>query len=263
MIFGYIVGRNISLIRKDGIGTPDQIKQRAAELVTAKADVIFGGGSQTTSALKRQTSSIPIVTMSTNPVGLGFAASLARPGGNITGVSLLGPEVAGKRLELLKEIIPEVSRAAVFWNPEDPGAQFSLIETQVASKSLMIDLHPFQTRTVTDIDSAFSAAKEEAVQAVILLPAPFMGTNASRIAELALANRLPTFGFGKGEAKAGQLLAFGPNIPATARRAAYFVDRILKGASPSDLPIEQPTNFELAINLKTAKSLQQVASPYS
>jgi putative tryptophan/tyrosine transport system substrate-binding protein len=188
--FGYVAGQNILLVLKDGAGAPDQINQRAAELVAVKPDVIFGGGSQTTTALKRQTRSIPIVTMSTNPVGLGFVASLARPEGNVTGVSPLGPEVAGKRLELLKEIIPDADTAAVFWNPEDPGAKFSLAETQTATKALKIDLHPFETRTATDIDTAFSAAKKEAVDAVILLPAPFMGTNARRIAELAIANRL-------------------------------------------------------------------------
>jgi putative tryptophan/tyrosine transport system substrate-binding protein len=168
---------------------------------------------------------------------------------------LLGPEVAGKRLELLKQLIPEAATAAVLWNPDDPGAQFSLAETQAASRALMINLRSFETRTVADIDSAFSAATKEAVQAVILLPAPFMGRTAGRIAELALANRLPTFGFGKAEAEAGELLSFGPDIPAAARRAAYFVDRILKGTSPSDLPVEQPTKFVLAINLKTAKAL--------
>ena len=259
--FGYVVGQNISLIRKDTAGNLDRLDQLAAELVAAKVDVIFGGGSQNTGALKRQTSSIPIVTMSTNPLGLGFVASLARPGGNITGVSLLGPEVAGKRLELLKQLIPEVSTASVLCNPDDPGAQFSLAETQAASKTLMINLRSFETRTVADIDSAFSAATKEAVQAVILLPAPLMGRSAGRIAELALANRLPTFGFGKAEAEAGELLSFGPDIPAAVRRAAYFVDRILKGTSPGDLPVEQPTKFELIINLKTAKALGLTVPP--
>jgi putative ABC transport system substrate-binding protein len=253
--FGYVVGGNISLISKNIEGNLDRIDQLAAELVAINPDVIFGGGSQTTIALKRQTSTIPIVTMSTNPLGLGFIASLARPGGNITGVSLLGPEVAGKRIELLKELIPGIDTAAVLWNPDDPGAHFSLLETQAASKALKINLLSFETRTLADIDSVLSAATKEAVQAVILLPAPIMGRSAARIAELALTDRLPTFGFGKAEAKAGELVSFGPDIPAAARRAAYFVDRILKGATPGDLPVEQPTKFELVINLKTAKAL--------
>jgi putative tryptophan/tyrosine transport system substrate-binding protein len=230
--FGYVVGQNISLVLKNATGNSDRLNQLAAELVAAKVDVIFGWGSQATSALRRQTNRIPIVMTSTNPVGLGFVASLARPGGNITGLSLLGPEVAAKRLQLLKELTPEAVRAAILWNP-DPGAQFSL----------------------ADIDIAFSAATKEGVQAVVLLPAPFIGRNAGRIAELALANRLPTLAFDKAEVKAGELLSFGPVIPAAMRRAAYFVDRILKGASPSDLPVEQPIMFELVINLKTAKTL--------
>jgi putative ABC transport system substrate-binding protein len=253
--FGYVVGQNLSLIRKDPEGNLDRLDQIAAELVTTNVDVIFSVGSQTTIALKRLTSTIPVVTMSTNPLGLGFVASLARPGGNITGVSLLGPEVAGKRIELLKELIPGVDTAAVLWNPDDPGAHFSFIETETAGKALRINFHSFETRTLGDIDSAFPAATKEAVQAIILLPAPIMSKSAARIAELALANRLPTFGFGKAEAKAGELLSFGPDIPAAARRAAYFVDRILKGASPADLPVEQPTKFELVINLKTAKAI--------
>jgi putative tryptophan/tyrosine transport system substrate-binding protein len=253
--FGYVVGQNIWLIRKIIEGNLDRLDQLAAELVALNPDVIIGGGSQTTIALKRQTSTIPIVTLSTNPIGLGFVASLARPGGNITGVSLLGPEVAGKRIELLKELIPGVNTAAVLWNPDDPGAHFSLLETQAAGKVLKIDLHSFETRTLADIDSAFYAATKEGVQAVILLPAPFMGRSAARIAELSLADRLPAFGFEKADAKAGELVSFGPDIPAAARRVGYFVDRILKGASPSDLPVEQPTKFEMVINLKTAKAL--------
>jgi putative ABC transport system substrate-binding protein len=255
MDYGYAVGQNISLLRKDASGDLDRVNQLAADLVAAKVDILFGTGSQTTAALKRVTNTIPIVTMSTNPVGLGFVASLARPGGNITGMSLLGPEVAGKRFELLKSIIPNVKKVGIFWNPDDPAARFSLEETETAAKKLSVELHVAETREVADFNRAFSEATKEEVQALILLPAPFMSRNASRIAELALANRLPTFGFVKPEAAAGELLSFGANIPAAARRAAYFVDRILKGDSPSDLPVEQPTKFDLVINLKTAKAL--------
>jgi putative tryptophan/tyrosine transport system substrate-binding protein len=248
-------GAEYSLILRDTGGNPDRLDQLASELVALDPDVIFGAGSPSTMALKRKTSTIPIVTLSASPLGLGFVASLARPGGNITGVSLFGPEVAAKRIELLKEIIPNAATAAVFWNPDDPSAQFSLSETQVASAALQLNLRVFETRTLSEIDNAFSAATKENVQAVILLPALFMGRNAGRIAELALASRLPTFGFVKAEPKAGELLSFGPDLPAAARRVAYFVDRILKGAHPGDLPVEQPTEFELVINLKTAKTL--------
>ena len=258
--FGYVVGQNITLIWKDAAGDMDRLNQLAAELVAAKVDVVFGTSSQITGALKRQTNSIPIVSIS-SAVELGFAASLARPGENITGLSMLGPEVAGKRIELLKEIIPDAATVAAFWNPDEPGARFSLMETQAASTALALNLHVFETRDVADLDSAFSAATKEGDQAVILLPAPFMGRNAERIAELALRNRLPTFAFIKEEAKAGELVSFGPSIFAATRRAAYFVDRILKGASPSDLPIEQPTKFDLVINLKTAKALRLEIPP--
>jgi putative ABC transport system substrate-binding protein len=253
--FGYMVGQNISLIHKNAAGNSDRLNQLAAELVAAKVDVLFGSSSQPTRALTRSTSSIPIVMMSTNSVGLGLVASLARPGGNITGLSILGPEVAGKRLELLKELIPHAATAAAFWNPDDPGAQFSLAETQAASTALRINLHCFETRAVADFDPAFSAAAKEGAQAVILLPAPVFPTNAGRISELALRNRLPAIGSVREEANAGELLSFGANLPATARRAAYFIDRILRGTNPSDLPVEQPTKFELVINLKTANAL--------
>jgi putative tryptophan/tyrosine transport system substrate-binding protein len=253
--FGYVVGQNITLTWKDAAGDMGRLNQVAAELVAAKADVVFGMSSSTTFALKRQTNSIPIVSISADPVGTGLVASLARPGGNITGLSLLGPDVAGKRIELLKEIIPDAATVAAFWKPDEQGARFSLRETQAASTSLALNLRVFETREVADLDSAFSDAAKEGDQAVILLPAPFMGRNAGRIAELALRNRLPTFAFVKEEAKAGELVSFGPSILAATRRAAYFVDRILKGASPSDLPVEQPTKFDLVINLKTAKAL--------
>jgi putative ABC transport system substrate-binding protein len=253
--YGYVVGQNIFLKERYAAGKEDPLNQLAAELVAANVDVFWAGGSQATSALKRLTSSIPIVTVGTNPVGLGFVASLARPGGNITGVSLLGPEVAAKRIELLKEIIPNAATAAVFWNPDDPSAHFSLTETQAASTALALNLRVFETRELADFDSALSAATREAAQAIILLPSPLLDQNADRIAQLALSNRLPTFGFFKEAAKAGELVSFGPNILATTRRSAYFVDRILKGTSPSDLPVEQPTKFDLVINLKTAKAL--------
>jgi putative ABC transport system substrate-binding protein len=258
---GYVAGQNISVIRKDIEADLDRLDQLAAELVAANPDVIFGSGSQATMALKRQTSSIPIVTFSTNPLGLGFVASLARPGGNITGVSLLGPEVAGKRVEMVKELIPGIEAAAALWNPDDPGAHFSFLETQAACKALKIDLRSFETRTPSDIDTAFSDLSKDGIQAVIVLPAPFTAKSASRIAELAVVNRLPTFAFAKSEASAGELLSFGADTRAVARRAAYFVDRILKGASPSDLPVEQPAKFELVINLKTAKALGLTVPP--
>jgi putative ABC transport system substrate-binding protein len=252
---GYLEGQNLTLEYRGASEQADRLKQFAAELVATKVDVIFASGSQAIRAAQSQTNSIPIVTISSNPVGLGFVASLARPGGNITGLSLLGPEVAAKRFELLKELIPGIVKAAVFWNPNDPGAQFSLAETKVAAKALMVEVQILETRDVADFDNAFRAAARESAGAVILLPAPLMGRHAGRIAELALETRLPTLCFSTSETRVGELISYGPDQVAVFRRAAYFVDRILKGTSPSDLPVEQPTKFELAINLKTARAL--------
>jgi putative ABC transport system substrate-binding protein len=192
---------------------------------------------------------------STNPVGLGFVASLARPGGNITGLSLLGPEVAGKRLELLKDIVPGIAKVAVLWNPDDPAAQFSLKETQAAAEALKVNLQILETRDVDAFDGAFLAATREGAAGVILLPAPLMSRNAGRIANLAMQSRLPTLFYSEDSVKAGGLISYGASLIAIHRRGAYFVDRILKGANPADLPVEQPTKFELVINLKTAKAI--------
>ena len=258
---GYVVGQNLLFDYRGAAEHADRLNQLAAELVAAKVDVIFASGSQATRAIQGQTSTIPIVTMSTNPVGLGFVASLARPGGNITGVSLLGPEVAGKRFELLKQLVPAIVNVAIFWNPNDPGARFSLTETQAAAKALAVNLIVLETRDPADIDGAFLAATREAASAVILLPAPITNSSAPRIAELALQSKLPTLFFSDEGIKAGGLASYGPNLVGSYRRAAHFVDRILKGAKPGDLPVEQPTKFDLAINLNTAKAIGLIVPP--
>jgi putative tryptophan/tyrosine transport system substrate-binding protein len=236
-------------------GREDRLAELAADLVADKVDVIFAAGSQATHAARQKTTSIPIVMTSTNPVGLGFVASFARPGANITGLSLLGPEIAGKRLELLKEIVPDTAKVAVLWNPDDPGAQFSLKETQTAGEALRICLQILETYDVDAFDGAFLAATRERAAAVILLPGPLMSRNAGRIAELAMQRRLPTLLFSKESVKVGGLISYGSDTSAIYRRAAYFVDRILKGAKPAGFPVEQPTKFDLAINLKTAKAI--------
>jgi putative ABC transport system substrate-binding protein len=253
--FGYVVGQNILLENRFAAGKADRLDQFAAELVAAKVDVILSSGSEATTAVRRQTNAIPIVMTSSNPVGLGFVASLARPGGNITGLSVFAPETSSKRLELLKNLLPRITKVALFWNPNDPSAKFSLTETQSAAKVMSVELQILETREVADFDGAFQAAAKASAAAVILLPAPVMSRNATRIAELALQSRLPTL-FPSGDAvEAGGLLSYGPNLLAIYRRAAYYVDRILKGAKPADLPVEQPTKFELAVNLNTAKAL--------
>ena len=259
--YGYVIGQNLYLEYKGAAERADRLDQLAAELAADKLDVIFASGSQATRALQRQTSGIPVVTLSTNPVGLGFVASLARPGGNITGLSILGPEVAAKRLELLKELVPATVKVAVFWDPNDPGSQFSLTETQAAAKTLMVELQILETREAADFDSAFQAAARESTNAVLLLPAPIMNSSAGRIAELALQNRLPTLFFSNDGVKAGGLASYGPSLIASYRRAAHYVDRILKGAKPNDQPIEQPTKFDLAINFKTARAIGLTVPP--
>jgi putative ABC transport system substrate-binding protein len=252
---GYTEGQNLIVEYKGSAGKPDRLAGLASELIAAKVDVIFTGGSEATHAAQRETKTIPIVMTSTNPVALGFVASLAHPGGNITGLSLLGPEASGKRLELLRELIPGIAKVAVFWNPDDPAAQYSLKETQAAAEKLTIGLQIVETRDIDAFDAAYLAATKGVAEAVILLPAPLMTRNAARIADRALKSRLPTMYYSGDAVKAGALLSYGPNLIAIYRRGAYFIDRILKGASPADLPVEQPTKFELVINLKTAQAL--------
>ena len=253
--FGYVEGQNLIIEYRYAAGRADRLAELAAELVAAKVDVIVTFGSEATRAVQQETSSIPIVMTSTNPVGLGFVASLARPGGNTTGLSLLGPEISGKRLELLKELIPGIAKVAVFWNPNDPSGQFSLKETQAASEALAVKLQILETRDIDAFAGAFQAATRAGAAAVVLLPAPVMSRNAGRIASLAMRSRLPTLFYSDDSVKAGGLISYGPSLIATYRRAAYYVDRILKGANPADLPVEQPTKFDLVINLTTAKAI--------
>jgi len=233
----------------------------AADLVKAGVDVIFANGSEATRAARQATTSIPIVMTSSNPLGLGFVASLARPEGNITGVSLMAPEGSGKRLELLKEIVPGLVNIAVFWNPSDPGAASSLKETVAAAEAIGLKPQILKTFDGNSIDAAFEDAVKQGAQAVVQLPTPQISIHLQRIADLALKNRLPAMYISDEFPKAGGLVSYGVNLAALFRRAAYYVDRILKGAKPADLPVEQPTKFELVINLKTAKALGLVIPP--
>ena len=252
---GYVEGRNVILEYRDSSGRSDRLAASVSELVMAGVDVIFANGSEATTAARQMTTSIPIVMTSSNPLGLGFVTSLARPEGNITGVSLMAPEASGKRLELFKEIVPGLVNIAVFWNPNDPGAAFSVKETEAAAEATGLKPQFLKTPDGNSIDVAFEDAVKQSAQGVILLPAPQMGLYLRRIADLALEDRLPTMYFTDALPKAGGLMSYGVKVEALFRRAAYYVDRILKGAKPADLPVEQPTKFELVINLKTAKIL--------
>ena len=234
----------------------EMLPRFAAELVSLNVDVIVAAGTQAVRAAQQTTQRIPIVTTgSSDPVGTGLVTSLARPGGNITGISLFNPELSGKRLELLREIAGEIPLLAVPWNPEDPPAMTALRETESAARALGIVARPFEVRRVEDFDAAFAAAIKDRPRAVVILSAPVMTANLHRIAAWALQNHLPAIFWDRSFPAAGGLMSYGPDLDSLARRAAVFVDKILKGAKPADLPIEQPTKFDLVINLKTAKAL--------
>jgi len=252
---GYVEGQNLGIEFTSAAGSADRLPGLAAELVRLRVDVIVASGSEATLAARKATTTIPIVMTSSNPLGLGIVASLARPGGNITGLSLLAPEVSGKRVEILKQILPGITSVAVLLYPDDPGVAFSLKETEAAAELSALKLQILKVRDAAALDNAFQVATRERVEAIIVLPAPLMNVQVRRIAELALKNRLPTIYFSDDLPKAGGLVSYGVSLPAIYRRLAYYVDRILKGAKPGDLPIELPTKFELVINLKTARAL--------
>ena len=259
---GYIEGKNIAIESRTAANRADRLSVLAGELVDLKVDVIVAAGSQAVHAAQRTTKSIPIVmTSSSDPVGTGFVASLAHPGGNITGLSLVGPDLSTKRLEMLKEVILGVSRVAVFWNPDDPAAKISLRETEDAAKAQAMHLQILEIREASDFESAFRAANKGRARALILLPAPIVATQAKQIAELALKNNLPAISPVSEFPNAGGLMSYGANLAELYRRAATYVDKILKGAKPADLPVEQPTKFELIINLKTAKQIGLTIPP--
>jgi putative ABC transport system substrate-binding protein len=190
-----------------------------------------------------------------DPVGTGFVASLARPGGNITGLSMMAPELAGKRLELLRETTPRISRVAVLRNPANPATALSLSETQAAARVLGVQLQLLEVRTPEELDGALGAAARDRADALIVLPDPMLLTHRRRIADLAAKSRLPAIYYERDFVEAGGLLSYGPSLADMYRRSAVYVDKILKGAKPAELPVEQPTKFELVINLRTAKAL--------
>ena len=259
---GYIEGTNIVIDSRAAANRADRLSVLAGELVDLKVDVIVAAGSQAVRAAQRATKSIPIVmTSSSDPVGTGFVASLAHPGGNITGLSLLGPDLSTKRLEMLKEIVLGVSRVAVFWNPDDPAAKISLRETEDAAKALALHLQILETREASDFQSAFRAANKGRARALLLLPALIMSTHAKQIAELALKNNLPAISTVSEFPNAGGLMSYGANLADLYRHAATYVDKILKGTKPAELPVEQPKKFEFIINLKAAKQIGLTIPP--
>jgi putative ABC transport system substrate-binding protein len=259
---GYVEGQNIVVERRFAEARAERLSDIAAELVRLKVDVIVTASDVGIAAVKQQTETIPIVMAnSTDPVGTGFVASLARPGGNVTGLSNLSPELSAKRLELLKEAVPGLSRVAIMWSPDVRGAVLDYKETENAARSLRLQLQSAEVSRADDFSRAFSALTIRRAEALIVAGSPLTYINRGQIASLAQKNRLPSMSTQREFADAGGLITYGPNLAEQWRRAATYVDKILKGAKPGDLPVEQPTKFELVINLKTAKALGLTIPP--
>src|SRR5437867_6011283 len=252
---GYVEGKNIVIEWRWAEGKFDRLPDLAAELVRLNVDVIVTGGSTSSGAAKEVTTTIPIVMAQVNdPVGSGFVASLARPGGNMTGLSTLVPELSGKRLELLKEVVPRLSHVAVFGDSTTPGNAQSLTETELAARPFKVQVQYLDILGPKDIESAFRQASKGRADALLVLGAQSFFLR-KQIADLAVKNRLPAM-YGQPEyVEEGGLMSYGVSIVDLYRRAATYVDKILKGRKPADLPVEQPTKFELVINLKTAKQI--------
>jgi putative tryptophan/tyrosine transport system substrate-binding protein len=253
---GYIEGQNIHVEYRYGEGDVQRLPQLAAELVALKPDVIIAANTQSIEVTKRATQTIPIVFPITfDPVASGFVASLARPGGNLTGLTTLNQEVSGKRVELLKEILPKLSRVAVLRNPTNSGSVFALKETEAAAGHLGLRLQILEVRNQDELEGAIQSASRDRAGALILLPDNLFVRRQKEIVDIVLKNRMPTM-FGEIQSvELGGLMYYGADLIDLFRRAAAYVDKILRGAKPADLPVQQPEKFELVINLKTAKQI--------
>jgi putative tryptophan/tyrosine transport system substrate-binding protein len=251
---GYVEGENVIIERRDVGGQPERYPELAAEFVALPVDLIFAaGGTPAVLAARQATSTIPIVVSTGELIGTGLVASLARPGGNVTGLTNISPELSGKRLELLKETVPGLSRVAVVV-PDNPTAPLSLQQTELAAQALGVTLRPLAVREVADFEVAFETAREQ-TEAILILGDALVRRHLADIAALASRSRLPSMHLEREFALAGGFMAYGSNLPHQTRRAAAYVAKILKGAQPADLPIEQPTTFDFVINLKTAQAL--------
>jgi putative ABC transport system substrate-binding protein len=259
---GYVEGKNIVIEWRSSEGKLDRLPALAAELVRLKVAMIVTGGGSSTRAAKEATSTIPIVMQQDNdPVANGFVASLARPGGNITGLSTFAPELSGKRLELLKETIPKLSRVAVLGTSTISGQAQMLREVELTAVALGVKLQYLDVLGSKDIETAFRAAGKGRADAVIVLQGPIFNSQRTQIANLAVKSRLPAIYSNSQYVVDGGLMTYGPSLLDLDRRAATYVDKILKGRKPADLPVEQPTKFELIINLKTAKQIGLTIPP--
>jgi len=253
---GYMEGQNIGIESRWAEGKYDRYPALAADLVSLKVDVIVAVSGAATQAAQQATRTIPIVMSLVNdPVGSGLIPSLARPGGNVTGTTMMGPDLVGKQLQVLKEMVPEVSRVALIRNPTNPAGAQMLREAEAAARALGVRLQTLEARIPPEIDSAFAAMIRERAGALLILGDALFTNQRKQIAELAMKTRLPTMSFVSEYAEVGGLMVYGTNFLDLERRTATYVAKILKGAKPADLPVEQPTKLELVINLTAAKAI--------
>ncbi len=257
-----VEGQNIAIEWREADGDASRFPVFAAELVRLNVDIIVAAVNPAIEAARTATKTIPIIMVNaSDPVGTGFVRSLAKPGGNVTGLTYRTREAVPKRLQLLKETLPALTRIAVLWDATEPIRRQQVEEAEGAAPKVGVRLQVVDVRSPADLDGAFAAMTREGAGAVLVEASTTLAGNRARVAELAVKRRLPTIGWFGGIADAGFLIGFGPNLREQYRRAAYFVDRILKGAAPADLPVEQPITFELVINLKTAEALGVTIPP--
>jgi len=258
---GYTEGKNITFEYRYAEGREDRLPMLAAELVHLKVDVIVVTADKSGQAAQQATKTIPIVVTTGDPVAWGLADSLAKPGGNVTGLSVLLADLSGKRVEILKETFPKLTRLATLWNPTERVALPVFKETSVAAQALSLDLHSFEVHTPQDIEKAFVEMPKARANALLVILSPLVTLHSKQIVEMALKQHLPGMYPTRQFAEEGGLMAYGPLIGDLYRRAATYVDKILKGAKPADLPVEQPTKFEFVVNLKTAKQIGVTIAP--
>ena len=259
---GYIEGKSIAIEWRSANGNLDRIPALAAELIRLNVDIIVSAGPAVTRATKEATATIPIImAQDTDPVGNGFIASLARPGGNITGLSILAPEISGKQLELLKEIVPRLSRVAVFGTSTNPGNTQQLKETEFVARAFGVKLQHLDVRDPNDVETAFRAASKGRANAALVLGGAVLNSNRRQVVDLAIKGRLPAIYNESAFVEIGGLTTYGVSFTDLHRRAATYVDKILKGRTPADLPVEQPIKFEFIVNLKAAKQIGLTIPP--
>jgi putative tryptophan/tyrosine transport system substrate-binding protein len=259
---GYVEGRNIAIEYRSASDKLERLPALAEELVRLEVDVILASTTPAAVAAKNATSTIPIVFYGGfDPVALGLVDSLARPGGNVTGFTAIAPALIGKRLELVKEIVPKLSRVGVLWDPQNPGSAQQWKESQLPARELNLQLHSIEVHSADKFEAAFKEATKARSAALAVMASPFFYSNQKHLADLAAKNRLPATYPSREFVAAGGLMSYGIDLVESHRRAAVFVDKILKGSKPADIPVEQPTKFELVINLKTAKQIGLTIPP--